>query len=100
MTKHEYSRYQAAVADFFAREGLANLSAIADDDGNVESYFSNRPCECCGCHLAGDREDCNGYNPTTAEVCGPFSVCPDCVYFAEYGRLDDDTMWSIERAEG
>lgn len=113
MTKKEYEAYQGRVAEFFEREGLDNLSNYPtqcddcsvelDSDGcpecgkdtgevNNEPHFSHYPCECCRRHLGGDRHTCYGYNPTTKEVCGPYSVCQDCVYYAEYGRLDDQTM--------
>ncbi len=92
MTRVEYAAYQAAVNEFFEREGIVNLSTI---DSEAEGYFTWSRCECCG-GIAGNRYDCNGYNPTTKEVCGPYSVCTDCVYYAEYGQLDDTTMWEIE----
>ena len=98
MTKPEYEAYQKAVAAFFEREGLANLSSITDTEGNCESFFSWRPCECCGDPLGGDRERCNGYAPVTKEI-KEFTVCMDCVYYAEYGQLDDTTMLAIERSQ-
>lgn len=93
MNKQEYRAYELAVARFFDREGIANLSTV---DGNTEPDFSWGHCECCGSHLGGDRYDCSGFNPTTKEVQGTYSVCPDCVYYAEYGQLDDTTMMEIE----
>ncbi len=59
MTKAEYAEYQQAVADFFEREGIANLF------GSGESFFSWCPCDCCGRPEGGDREEASGYNPTT-----------------------------------
>jgi hypothetical protein len=105
MTAKEYAAYEANVARFFEREGLDNLSTLPteDDDGEPiedrtgEPYFSNRPCECCRRRWAGDRYDCNGYNPTTRKVQEPYAVCVDCVYYAEYGRLDDMTMLDVEK---
>lgn len=94
MTKQEYADYQAAVADFMEREGLANLSSKTG-----ETFFSWRPCQCCGTTLGGDREECNGYNPTTQEVQEYDCVCTDCIYYSEYGQLDDMTMLEIERSE-
>jgi hypothetical protein len=90
VTKQEYADYEASVKDFFDREGIQNLS------GKGETYFSWRSCECCGTTLGGDREDANGYNPTTKEV-QEYSVCTDCIYYAEYGRLDDMTMLEVEK---
>ena len=91
MTKAEYAEYQQAVADFFDHEGIANLSSTSS-----ESYFSWRPCRCCGTRLGGDREDANGFNPTTQEIQTYEFICTDCIYYAEYGQLDDRTMLEIE----
>ena len=92
MNKQQYADYQAAVAEFMESEGLQNLSIV---EGFEEPYFSWSPCDCCGSPLGGDRYDCNGYNSDTKEVQEGYSVCVDCVYYAEYGQLDDMTMLEI-----
>ncbi len=92
MTKEEYVEYKQTVAEFFEREGIANLSSMSH-----ESFFSWRPCQCCGTGLGGDREEANGYNPTTQEVQTYDCICIACIYFAEYGQLDDTTMQEIEK---
>ncbi len=97
MTKSEYAAYEQAVANFMEREGLKSLSTVTDEDGESESHFSWSPCVCCGRNEGGEREDCNGYNPTTKMVQDGYAVCMDCVYYAEYGRLDDTTMAEIEK---
>ncbi len=99
MNIKEYNQYQADVAAFFDREGINNLSAVADDEGNIDPYFSWQPCECCGSRLGGDRYEANGYIPATGEASGLFSVCPDCIYYAEYGQLDDMTMLEIDSTQ-
>lgn len=91
MDKQEYRDYEARVKTFFQKEGIANLSAIP----NNEPYFSHQPCECCKRNLGGDRIDANGYNPKTKEIYN-YSICLDCEYYAEYGQLDDMTMLDIE----
>ena len=91
MTREEYENYQQSVAEFFVEEGLNNLSS-----DNDEPYFSWNACDCCGTHLGGNRYDCSGYCEETGEVQDGYCVCEDCVYYAEYGQLDDDTMWQIE----
>lgn len=98
MNKQEYKEYQEAVAEFFEREGINCLSYDTDEypDGCVEPHFSWSACDCCGSILGGDREICSGYNPTTGEIQKGYSVCSDCVYYVEYGRLDDMTMLEIE----
>lgn len=97
MTKLEYAAYEQAVANFMEREGLGNLSTVADENGSSESHFSWLPCDCCGRKEGGERENCNGYNPSNQIVKGDYSICLDCVYYAEYGRLDDATMREIEK---
>lgn len=91
MTMAEYAEYQQAVADFFEREGIANLSSTS-----TEPFFSWRPCECCGRPEGGDREEANGFNPTTQDVQDYDCICIDCIYYAEYGQLDDATMQGVE----
>ena len=85
--------YRDAMDYLMASEGINNLSTI---DWEAENYFSWKNCDVCGRPLGGDRIDCNGYNPITKEVQGPYSVCMDCHYYAEYGQLDDMTMQEME----
>lgn len=92
MTKEEYEEYTKIVNTFFKTEGVTNLSIIPDKD----PYFSWTPCDCCQSPLGGDRYDANGYNLETKEIL-EFTVCTDCIYFAEYGQLDDMTMLDIEK---
>lgn len=99
MNKDEYAEYEEAVAAFFQREGIANLSSMYDHNTCYEPYFSWQGCECCDRSEGSMVEDCNGYNETTKKVQGPYRICADCVYYAEYGQLDDTTMESIERSE-
>lgn len=96
MNKKEYKEYKARVEQFLENEGIHHLSAIADENGDYEEYFSWKPCDCCGDTLGGNRIDCNSYNPELREIVGPYRICTDCYYYAEYGRLDDMTMMEIE----
>jgi hypothetical protein len=93
MTPKEYADYEQSVADFFEREGLNCLTEVGRES---EPYFSWRPCDCCGSRLGGNRGDCNGYNPTTKEIQDGYAVCEDCIYYNEYGQLDDMTMLDME----
>ena len=61
-----------------------------------EPHFSWRRCDCCNRPLGGDREFATGYNPTTGQI-QEYSICTDCVYYAEYHRLDDLTMMEVEK---
>ena len=72
-----------------------NHSHDCNGDYTAEPYFSWRRCDCCGSTLGGNREDCIGYNPTTGKVQGDYSVCVDCIYYNEYGTLDDMTMMDM-----
>lgn len=93
MTKTEYADYCKDVAAFMKSEGIKNLSRIYNDS---DPSFGYEPCECCNRPFGGDRIDASGYNPTTKEI-QEYSICVDCEYYAEYGRLDDMTMMEIEK---
>ena len=90
MTKTEYKEYEESVAYFFEKEGVNSLTC---DDS--EAHFSHRSCECCGSHLGGDRYQASGYHPEAKEVF-KYEVCPDCLYYVEYGQLDDMTLMDME----
>ena len=105
MNKKEYADYEKSVKEFFEREGINCLSQQPIDQNaeefkyNPDPYFSWRSCDCCDRSLGGDRRLCNGYNPKTKEVQNNYSVCSDCEYYVEYGRLDDTTMLEIDDSE-
>lgn len=98
MTKKEYEEYKLKVEEFFSH-GLNNLSVKTTEGEAIEPYFSWSPCRCCGTSIGGDRYDCDGYNGTTKEIEEHDCICDDCVYFAEYGELDNKTMMDIEKSE-
>lgn len=93
MTHTEYETFRASFDEFMMVEGLANLSTISK-----EPYFSWRPCDCCKRTLGGNRYDANGYNPVTKEVQDGYRICEDCMYYAEYGKLDDMSMLGIKKS--
>lgn len=93
MTRSEYDAYCVKVAEFYSREGIRDFSCCED----CCPFFSWRPCECCERPLGGDRHPVNAYHEETGAIL-EYEVCEDCVYFACYGRLDDDTMFSIAAA--
>ena len=109
MDKKQYQDYQASVASFMDLEGLNNLTSETGPDSDHECpccgevvgcdpYFSWSSCECCGSHLGGNRYHATGYNPETKEVyC--YEICEDCMYYSEYGQLDDMTMMDMDIAE-
>lgn len=104
-TKQDYQEYSKAVARFFERESITNLSresgdedpncVICSDAVDSEGYFSHTACDCCRRSLGGTRYHATGWSPQDqAAYC--YEVCSDCIYFAEYGRLDDMTMLQID----
>lgn len=96
-TKVNYAAYQAAVREFMEREGLCNLSTKGVEDGvATEGYFSWRSCECCGSAEGGTRFECDEWSDRDNVVKTFEFVCEDCVYYAEYGQLDDTAMLEIE----
>ena len=100
MTPQEYDEYKQSVESFFVREEVDGFS-FKDDE--AESYFSHSPCECCQRPLGGARYDViaahHEYLERTVITILEYSVCVDCIYFEEYGKLDDQTMLEIEQYE-
>lgn len=94
MTRIEYASFQANVRRFMEREGIENLAHEGED-----SCFSWRGCECCGTSKGGGRVTATGYNRDTDEA-QHYTVCEDCIYYAQYGQLDDQTMLDMERKGG
>ena len=115
MNKKEYKKYCQNVADFFEKEGITNLShetgERSDGTNNGEcsccnkeigfndGYFTWVKCECCGSPFGvGTLVHANGYNPKAGKAyC--YEVCNNCIYFSEYGRLDDLTMMDISKED-
>lgn len=117
MTRKEYAAYQRAVCNFFKAEDIKHLSTAhykcpecdatfdcgtcpqcKKDSGEfpIEPYPSKRRCDCCGDTMYGDRMDANSYCESTREI-KEYCICPDCEYYAEYGRLGDMVMLEIEK---
>ncbi len=95
MNKKEYAEYEEKFKSFMDENGLDNLSIKQGED---EPYFTWRKCDVCGAE-AGSRYLCNGYISSKREIMDNIEACEDCVYYAEYGQLDDMTMLEIERSE-
>lgn len=103
-TKAEYAEYESSIAQFIESEGIEHLSTGTVDQLSPdydplaewpegESWFSRSPCECCKSHLGGDREYLYAINKADNLV--QFTICEDCVYYVNYGRLPDTTMERI-----
>jgi len=120
MNHADYLKYQADVADFYRREGITHLTACAPPvceacggewDRDVEfcmrcgessesqraPWFSKTCCDCCGTSIDGDREHAVGFdvkNPVS--LIKMYTICSDCAYYTENGRLDDLTVQGVE----
>ena len=88
----DYARYQAAVAHEL--EGLEHVSTgtcpdcpDCEDIGEDEREgFRWSACDACGRALGGDRHPAHGL--ADGQVLH-LSVCTDCLYYLEYGHLDE-----------
>lgn len=111
MTKVEYREYEERVAYYL--DGLKFISTgycpgcaectetygETDDDGHypeVEGSFSWESCEICNRPLGGDRFPWHAVNDDDEIIHG--ECCVDCMYYLEYGQLDDMTMLDMEEA--
>jgi hypothetical protein len=90
-TVADYAQYEKAVAKFFADNKISGAYGRIDCD--AEPYFSWRACDCCNRRLGGNREV---YSFPTIDDRIQAEICCDCVYYLEYGQLDDMTMLGIE----
>lgn len=91
MTKTEYAAYVSRFED-----GIKGYTHFTTDG---EEYFSWRRCSICGTTEGGSREDGQAVDSKSDAIVFVGSICLDCVYFNEYGRLDDMTMMEVEEGE-
>ena len=109
MTKKEYAEYEKTVEETtseyrFWSSGYCPGCPECEktygtiDDGedypDVEGSFSWRHCEICHSHIGGDRYPVHAVDENDDIL--HFEACTDCVYYLEYGRLDDLTMLEME----
>lgn len=97
MNARQYEAYTASVASFLERNNVREGCLGPVNAENSEPFFSWQPCECCGSHLGGNREE---YEFVTQDG-NTFkaNICTDCIYFLAYGVLDDMTMLEIEASK-
>lgn len=62
-----------------------------------EPSFSWSACDCCGSTLGGNRHPAHGRDKNGDLM--HLEVCQDCLYYINYGRLDDQTMLDIESSQ-
>ena len=93
--QHHYESYKAEFAAFMANEGLSNLTSDSDN----ADEFSTYPCDVCGERRGGQRCQATGYAPGPDHrlpVVNEYTVCVDCMLFAEYGKIDDMSMMDLD----
>jgi hypothetical protein len=78
--------YGMDLAEYNASYEACNLSG--------DPSFSWSSCAVCGSSLGGNREPVHAVNEKN-EVVHLDGACEDCVYYLEYGRLDDTTMMRL-----
>lgn len=59
-----------------------------------EPWFSWRSCEACSRDLGGNRHPAHAFDAEDEVI--HLEICGDCVYYLEYGQLDDMTMLEVE----
>lgn len=64
-----------------------------------EASFSWRPCDSCGSSLGGNRYPAHGWMKREGheDLLLHLNVCTDCLYFLNYGKLDDQSMMEMEQ---
>lgn len=62
-------------------------------ESSGESHFSWSACDACGGTQGGSRYPAHGFSAEHGRL--HLNVCTDCVYYLNYGRLDDETMDKI-----
>ena len=91
--------------DFDNCDGCADEACEAHGDGLEcwrEGSFSWAPCDVCGRGLGGTRYHVIGWIKGARAVGYPEShrwegeACVDCIYYGEYGGLDDTTILAAE----
>lgn len=90
MTREQYDVFCQAYDNFMERNGFDLLSTDTDS-----GFFSWHPCECCGSKMGGTRYWATGVN-LKRKLREVYRICSNCVYYNEYGRLDDLTTMFVE----
>lgn len=112
MTKQEFEQFKQAIEHNL--KGLEHISTgacpgcdecgLSDEPSDHERDLAGEPsfswcaCECCGSSLGGDRHPAHGVisDATKTGQILHFLVCSDCLYYLNYGALDDTQMAEME----
>ena len=99
-TKSDYAAYVNRVKAFYDHYGIDHLGQVInpETEESEQPYFSWLSCPCCKSHLGGMRYRCCAFSLVENEVIDDFDICPDCLYYSAYGRLDDQTMIALEKS--
>lgn len=91
MNATEYKAYTEAV-NRFTYENKVSPGMWSPKVSGMAPHFSHIACDCCRRDQSGNREDYVFIGEG-----GKFeaAICTDCVYFLEYGQLDDMTMLEV-----
>ena len=89
MNNKQYLEFQKAIAFF----QMKNNVRPGCHSPNGEESFSWLKCDCCGSKLACTRENLTFITNDGGEFGA--EICSDCVYFLEYGCLDDRQMMEM-----
>ncbi len=72
----------SAVFELKKAEGINNIT----QEG--ELWSDNRPCDCCGTTLFGERANATGFHAESGEV-RKYVCCRDCLHFEAYDEIRD-----------
>lgn len=98
MTKKEYVKYERRFAEWHDSVQFPSSGYCPGCAECCEEHFSWYSCPICGTHLGGNRYPVH-YVDSDGEI-EHIDACTDCVYYLEYGRLDDQTMLDMDQEEG
>lgn len=87
-TQDDYRKFEKNFQLFVNDFKLSHLST------GSENTFSWDRCDCCQDDNGGDRFELFAHQDGNSEIV-TFSVCVDCLYYVNYGHLDDETMARI-----
>ncbi len=94
MNKQEYKLYEESIERFNKAEKLKMLSMKKDKNGECEEGFSWYWCDMCSRNLGGNRTVHLGLTKNDDII--EYELCDDCLYYNEYGQLNDMTMMDME----
>ena len=86
-TTEDYETYTNRVEEW--------LSEVVFPSTGDSCGFSNSRCDICHRPLAGDRHEVKYFADQESTYVETDECCTDCLYYLNYGSLDDQTMLNI-----